>query len=124
MPPSREGTTPAGQHPQEPTMTTRRLLWLSPVAPAAPLGRPAEHLLTAAGPRAAQGDPRPAATLPVSQVVLFNSGVGYFARSGEVDGDARVDLSFREEDVNDLLKSMTLQDLDGGRVAAVSYDSR
>ncbi len=105
-------------------MTVRRLLWAIPVAGAAALGLTAEHLLTAAGPNAAQGDPRPAATLPVSQVVLFNSGVGYFARSGEVDGDARVDLSFREEDVNDLLKSMTLQDLDGGRVAAVSYDSR
>src|SRR5205807_1226876 len=62
--------------------------------------------------------------LPVTQVVLFNSGVGYFARSGEVEGEARVDLHFPENDVNDLLKSMVLQDFGGGRVAAVSYDSR
>jgi len=70
------------------------------------------------------GDPKPAVRLPLTQVVMFNSGVGYFARSGEVEGNARVDLSFPETDINDLIKSMTLQDLDGGKVSAVSYDSR
>jgi hypothetical protein len=103
-------------------MTRRKLLWAAPVAALAGLGLAAARWLDAAP--AGQGDPKPATTLPVSQVVLFNSGVGYFARSGEVEGDARVDLTFRESDINDLLKSMTLQDLDGGRVAAVSYDSR
>ncbi len=105
-------------------MTRRKLLWLAPVAAMAGAGLAAARWLDAAPAPAAQGDPKPATTLPVSQVVLFNSGVGYFARSGEVEGDARVDLTFREADVNDLIKSMTLQDLDGGRVAAVSYDSR
>ena len=62
--------------------------------------------------------------LPLTRVVLFNSGVGYFSRSGEVEGDARVDLSFQEQDINDLLKSMVLEDFNGGRIAAVSYDSR
>src|SRR6478672_13527810 len=67
---------------------------------------------------------KPAVSLPISQVVLFNSGVGHFTRSGEVEGDARVDLSFPEQDVNDLIKSMTLRDLSpNGRVAAVTYDS-
>src|SRR5438309_2584066 len=42
--------------------------------------------------------------LPISQVVLFNSGVGYFQRSGEVEGDARVDLQFQSGDINDLIK--------------------
>src|SRR5262249_22738227 len=42
---------------------------------------------------------------------------------GTVEGQARVDLSFPVRDVNDLLKSMVLRDLDGGHVAAVSYDS-
>ena len=62
-------------------MNSRRLLWLSPVAAAAALGLIADRLFSAAGPHAARGDPRPAATLPVSQVVLFNSGVGYFAEA-------------------------------------------
>ncbi len=72
----------------------------------------------------AKQDLKPATTLPITRVVLFNSGVGYFSRSGEVEGDARVDLSFPESDVNDLLKSMVLEDFGKGRVSAVSYDSR
>src|SRR5882724_10603121 len=69
-------------------------------------------------------DLKPAVSLPITRVVLFNSGVGYFSRSGDVEGDARVDLTFPESDVNDLLKSMVLEDFGGGRIAAVSYDSR
>jgi hypothetical protein len=61
--------------------------------------------------------------LPIAQVVLFSSGVGYFQREGVVEGDARVDLSFDVRDINDLIKSMVLRDLDGGHVSAVSYDS-
>jgi hypothetical protein len=64
-----------------------------------------------------------AALLPISQVVLFSSGVGYFQREGSVEGEQRVDLSFPTQDVNDLIKSLTLRDLDGGRIDAVSYDS-
>ena len=64
-----------------------------------------------------------AVTLPISQVILFNSGVAHFTRSGQVDGETRVDLNFPEADINDLIKSMTLED-EKGRVSAVSYDSR
>jgi hypothetical protein len=64
-----------------------------------------------------------AASLPVSHVILYSSGVGYFQRSGKVDGDARVDLTFPVQDVNDLLKSLVVRDLGGGRVTAVAYDS-
>ncbi len=61
--------------------------------------------------------------LPIGQVVLFSSGVGYFQREGKVEGNARVDLSFPVTDINDLLKSMVVRDLDGGHVSTVSYDS-
>jgi hypothetical protein len=69
-------------------------------------------------PKAKAPDP-----LPIRQVVLFNSGVGYFQREGDVDGNARIELSFPTADINDLLKSLILQDLGGGRVSTVSYDS-
>jgi hypothetical protein len=72
----------------------------------------------------AKQDLKPAVSLPITRVVLFNSGVGYFSRSGEVEGDARVDLTFPESDINDLLKSMVLEDFNKGRISAVSYDSR
>src|SRR5208283_695758 len=62
--------------------------------------------------------------LPIGQVILFSSGVGYFQREGEILGSTRVDLSFPVQDINDLLKSMVLQDLGGGHVTAVSYDSQ
>lgn len=61
--------------------------------------------------------------LPIKKVVLFSSGVGYFQRDGEVDGDAKIDLTFPVNDINDLLKSLTLNDLGGGRIQAIGYDS-
>src|SRR5215204_1178367 len=106
-------------------MATKWLL-AAPVAGAVGLGVAmgfgADKL--AGAPEAVKQDVKPAVTLPITRVVLFNSGVGYFSRSGEVEGDARVDLSFQEQDINDLLKSMVLEDFNGGRIAAVSYDSR
>src|SRR5262249_10375916 len=63
-----------------------------------------------------------AGLLPIAQVVLFSSGVGYFQREGTVEGSQRIDLSFPVADINDLIKSMTLRDLDGGHVSAVRYD--
>ena len=65
-----------------------------------------------------------AADLPLEKVVLFTSGVGYFQHGGKVTGDATVEMSFRAENVNDLLKSMVVEDLGGGTVPAVSYASR
>ena len=103
-------------------MRLNRWLMVAPVAGAVVVGLGADRLFSADAKKA--DDPKAAVTLPITQVVMFNSGVGYFARSGKVTDDARVDLTFPETDINDLLKSMTLQDLDGGRVSAVSYDSR
>lgn len=66
----------------------------------------------------------PVADLPLKKVVLFNSGVGFYEHRGEVTGDATVDLRFKVDDVNDLLKSLVPQDLDGGKVSTVTYGSR
>lgn len=63
-------------------------------------------------------------TLPLEKVVLFTSGVGFFQHGGKVDGDTKVEMTFKAEQINDLLKSMVLEDLDGGTVPAVSYASR
>jgi hypothetical protein len=78
--------------------------------PARPAGQPEEKAPSAV-------------RLPIAQVVLYSSGVGYFQREGTVEGSARADLSFPVSDVNDLLKSLVLRDRDGGHVSAVSYDS-
>ncbi len=104
-------------------MLARKLIWGLPVVGAVAAGIGVDRYLAAEGAEGKQ-DLKPAVSLPMSRVVLFNSGVGYFARSGDIEGDARVDLTFQETDVNDLLKSMVLEDFGNGRIAAVSYDSR
>jgi hypothetical protein len=63
------------------------------------------------------------APLPIRHVVLFNTGVGYFQHEGQVDGTARVELTFPAYDMNDLLKSLILQDGGGGKINSVNYDS-
>jgi hypothetical protein len=69
--------------------------------------------------------PKPGtADLPVTQIVLFSSGVGYYQREGQIDGSARVDLQFPMENINDLLKSLVLQDTGGGRLPTINYDNR
>jgi hypothetical protein len=58
--------------------------------------------------------------LPLTQVVLFNTGLGYFQREGEVEGEVRIDLSIPTNDVNDLLKSMLVEN--GGQPVSISYE--
>ncbi len=105
-------------------MTPLKFLWAVPVVGAVGVGFALNAVVPPAGAAGkADGDPKQTVALPVKQVVLFNSGVGYFGRTGEVDGESRVDLTFPETDINDLLKSMTLQDFNNGHISAVSYDS-
>jgi len=61
--------------------------------------------------------------LPLKKVVLYNAGVGFYERRAEIDGNVKVDLKFNVGDINDLLKSMVLQDLGGGKISTVNYAS-
>jgi hypothetical protein len=69
-------------------------------------------------------DDKDSSSLPLKRIVLFNSGVGFFEHRGEVTGDATVDLKFKVDDVNDLLKSLVPQDLGGGQASTVTYGSK
>jgi hypothetical protein len=90
------------------------------LAPALCLG-----LSLAAFASATAAEPQPAAdALPLKKVILFTSGVGFFQHAGKVTDDATVEMKFAADDVNDLLKSMVLEDLGGGTVSTVSYASR
>src|SRR5437899_9401227 len=75
-------------------------------------------------PRAPTTEAPPQAALPLTKIVLYASGVGYFQRDGQINGHGQVALRFKVDTVNDLLKSMTVQDFDGGQVSTVTYDSR
>ncbi len=62
--------------------------------------------------------------VPVKEVVLFSSGVGFFQHEGTVSGDGQAELRFKTAQINDILKSLVLQDLDGGHVGVVTYPSQ
>lgn len=62
-------------------------------------------------------------SLPLKRVVMFNSGVGFFEHSGNVEGNRQVEFPVNVSDINDLLKSLVVQDRGGGKVAVVSYSS-
>ena len=64
------------------------------------------------------------ADVPVAKVVLFSSGVGYFEHAGTVQGNGSTMLRFRTSQINDILKSLVMQDQDGGRVGAITYASQ
>lgn len=65
----------------------------------------------------------PAAKLPVRRVVLYKSGVGYFEHLGQVSGDRAVAIDFTSGQLNDVLQSLTVLDLNGGRITGVAYNS-
>ncbi len=64
-----------------------------------------------------------AAKLPVRRVVLYKTGVGYFEHQGAVHGDQQVGIDFTSGQLNDVLQSLTILDLNGGRIAGVDYNS-
>lgn len=62
--------------------------------------------------------------LPITGITLYRSGVGYFERRGVIEGNADVQIQFSTDQINDILKSMVLLDLDGGKIEAASYGSK
>ncbi len=55
-------------------------------------------------------------SLELERVVLYRNGVGYFERHGEVS-DSTLRIRVRRDQVNDLLKSLTVVDEDGQAVS-------
>ena len=76
-----------------------------------------------AKPAAFVADNANSAQLPIRRVILYSNGVAYIERRGTVSGDAEINLSFKQSQVDDVLKSMVVLDLGQGRIGAVSYNS-
>jgi hypothetical protein len=63
------------------------------------------------------------AELPVTQVVLYKHGVGFFERSGKLAQGESARLDFTPAEMNDVLKSLTIEERGGGKVTGLRYDS-
>jgi hypothetical protein len=60
--------------------------------------------------------------LPVREMVLYKHGVGFFVRQGTVSGES-VALAFRQDEINDVLKSLAVFDQSGGQVLGIHYQT-
>jgi hypothetical protein len=64
-----------------------------------------------------------AADLPIREVILYKSGVGYFERGGVLRPGESARLDFKASDMNDVLKSLTISGQNGVKVTGLRYDS-
>ncbi len=62
-------------------------------------------------------------SLPVTSVNLYSSGLAQVVQTGRVSGDAVINLDVNPDDINDILKSLVAEDLGGGYVDVISFDS-
>ena len=60
---------------------------------------------------------------PLKRVTLYKHGVGYFERQGKVNGDQQVTFLFDAAQMNDVLKSLVVLDLNKGKISSVTFDS-
>jgi hypothetical protein len=61
--------------------------------------------------------------LPVKAVILYSAGLAQIVHETEVSGDEVLMFPVEHKDVNDILKSLRVEDLDGGRVDSVNFAS-
>jgi hypothetical protein len=64
-----------------------------------------------------------AADLPIREVILYKSGVGYFERGGLLRPGESARLDFKASDMNDVLKSLTISGQNGAKITGLRYDS-
>ncbi|HUK31515.1 MAG TPA: hypothetical protein VLV89_10400, partial [Candidatus Acidoferrum sp.] len=62
--------------------------------------------------------------LPLRRVILYKSGVGYFEHAGEVHGNENVEIDLTSSQLDDVLKSLTALDMNGGRIVGANYNSQ
>jgi hypothetical protein len=67
--------------------------------------------------------PLMAADIPIREVILYKSGVGYFERGGVLRPGESARLDFKASDMNDVLKSLTVSGQTGAKITGLRYDS-
>ena len=62
------------------------------------------------------------AELPVTKVVIYKNGVAYYERAGSVAAGETARLEFKADEMNDVLKSLVVEDRAGGSVTQIRYE--
>jgi hypothetical protein len=62
------------------------------------------------------------ASLPITRLIIFKHGVGYFERSGPFSGEL-LELQFPREAMDDVLKSLVALDQGSGQVLGVAFET-
>ena len=60
--------------------------------------------------------------LPVREMILYKHGVAFYTREGQTDAQTVV-LNFRQDEINDVLKSLAVFDRAGGQVLGIHYQT-
>lgn len=60
---------------------------------------------------------------PLTKVTLYKHGMGYFERKTRFAGPGEIELQCGHDEIDDMLKSLIVLNVGGGRVSAVTYDS-
>ena len=63
------------------------------------------------------------ADLPVKQVVLYKHGIGFFERAGRLAPGETARLDFDASEMNDVLKSLVIEEQGGAKISGLRYDS-
>src|SRR5579862_9900921 len=102
---------------------TSKAVSTTPAAANASASRSGREDASAVDARSEAAESSSAGKLPVRRVVLYKNGVGYFEHLGRVRGSQDVHIDFTSAQLNDVLKSLTVLDLAGGRITGVDYNS-
>lgn len=62
-------------------------------------------------------------TIPLRRVTLFKHGIGYFERRGRFKGPGEIELMCGPDEIDDMLKSLLVLNVKGGKLSAVTYES-
>jgi hypothetical protein len=62
-------------------------------------------------------------SLKVREVTLFKHGVSFFTLKGKIKGTSTISLEFKKNEMNDVLKSLLVLDMNGGFVSSIAYDA-
>mgnify|MGYP000103033676 CR=1 FL=1 len=60
----------------------------------------------------------------IKKVVLFNTGIGYFERNVMIKNGTPLKLTFKSDEINDVLKSIVFFDVKGGKIERIDYPSK